>query len=148
MAWFDMKTSIPTMRASFLRGTQHVRSQGKGVDTASLPPPWQNATYFIQKYITCEGRFTVLFHYHFMLLSHLHHGHLINLPYFLLQSLKHMAISMHSSKYPETCITNNGLIKLLVMHALECENKTWLDLIAPLWQLEYLHKKKVMRRKG
>jgi hypothetical protein len=64
-----------------------------------------------------------------MLLSHLHHGQLLNIPYFLLESLKSMTGSVRHSKHPQTCITNHGLIKLLVIHALRKRNATWHELI-------------------
>jgi hypothetical protein len=129
--WFSKKASILAAKVNFLRGEEQVKEKGKGIDRTSLPPPWKDVSYFVQRYITCEGRFTIVFNYHFMLLSHLHHGKFLNIPYFLLESMKLMASSVHQSKHPQACVSNHGLIKLLVIHALEQKNGMWLEFITP-----------------
>jgi hypothetical protein len=64
-----------------------------------------------------------------MLLSHLHHLKLLNIPYFLLESLKLMANFVHQSKHPQTCVMNHDISKILVNHALEQQDRTWIEFI-------------------
>lgn len=59
----------------------------RGFDRTYLPYRWEDVALFIQKFITCEGHFRIIFNYHFQLLAHLRTGKLINLPYYLLNSL-------------------------------------------------------------
>lgn len=99
----------------FLEEGEEVRMRGWSIDRESLPHPWEDMDYFVQKYITYEGRFMVVYHYHFMLLCHLHQGQLLKMPYYLLQCLKVMVDSTHHSEYLDSCVTHHMLIKLLVI---------------------------------
>ena len=67
------------------------------------------------KYITCEGRSIIVFNYHFTLLNHLRHQ---KLPYFMLRNINDMDETFKMAAHPETCVTNHGLIKLIVLDAL------------------------------
>ena len=64
-----------------------------GVRRTSLLPPWNEVSLQIMKYITCEGRFSIVYAYHFRLLTELRHRidlpveKKLSIPYFLLQSL-------------------------------------------------------------
>ena len=49
-----------------------------GVRRTSLLPPWNEVSLQIMKYITCEGRFSIVYAYHFRLLTELRHQ--IDLP--------------------------------------------------------------------
>lgn len=73
----------------------------------------------------------MVFNYHFMLLSHLLLGELVNMPYFLLESLKNMAHFVQHSQLPHTCVTNHGLVKLLILHTLEQQSQNWVEFVAP-----------------
>jgi hypothetical protein len=44
-----------------------------GVRRASLQPFWSEVSLQIMKYITCEGRFSIVYGYHFRLLTELRH---------------------------------------------------------------------------
>ena len=68
--------------------------EGKnGVRRACLPYPSNEIRYHLIKYISCEGRYSVLYGYHFRLLKKLRFGaetpphHRLSIPHFLLQSL-------------------------------------------------------------
>jgi len=64
-----------------------------GVHRTSLLPLWSEVSLQIMKYITCEGRFSVVYGYHFRLLTKLRHQmdppaeDKLSIPYFLLQSM-------------------------------------------------------------
>jgi hypothetical protein len=63
----------------------------KGIPRSWLIHPWDKLAYLIQKFITCEGRFNIIYPYHIKMLQHLKGDCEINMPYFLLQSLSKMA---------------------------------------------------------
>ena len=64
-----------------------------GVRRASLPYPWNEVIYHLINYISCEGRYSVVYGYQFRLLEELRFGaetpphHKLIIPYFLRQSL-------------------------------------------------------------
>jgi len=45
-----------------------------GVRRASLPYPWNEISYHLIKYISCEGRYSVVYGYYFRLLEELRFG--------------------------------------------------------------------------
>ena len=83
-----------------------------------MPPPWNDVSYQIMKYITCEGRFNIIYGYHFRLLHQLRYGmdlpaiRKLSLPYFLLQSLIECSTKLNAG-IPDQ-LAHHGLIKLLV----------------------------------
>jgi len=83
-----------------------------------LPPLWSEVIYQIMKYITSEGRFNIIYGYHFRLLHELRYGmdlplaRKLNLPYFLLQSLIECGTKLNAGVLDQ--LAHHGLIKLLV----------------------------------
>lgn len=98
-------------------------------DIKSLPHPWEDISFFIRKFITCEGHFWIIFNYCFPLLAHLRIGRLINLPHYLLKSLQHMAKVVKEEKHPKAHVTNLALIKLIIMHSLHWQGSSCRALI-------------------
>jgi hypothetical protein len=76
--------------------------------------PWGKVPEFVKRYITCEGKYQVVYFFYFILLSHLRHQKIINIPYYLLHSLHNMAHFVKKSKNPKNCISNHRLIGLLI----------------------------------
>ena len=74
------------------------------------------------KYITFEGRFSIVYGYHFRLLCELRHGidspptQKVSIPYFLLQSLIECGTKLNEGTPDQ--LAHHGLIKLLVEDAL------------------------------
>ena len=74
------------------------------------------------KYITCEGRFSIVYGYHFRPLTELRHQmdlpaeDKLSIPYFLLQSMAECAIKLREGTPDQ--VAHHGLIKLLVEDAL------------------------------
>jgi len=63
----------------------------KRVPRSWLMHPWDEMVYIIQKFVTYEGRYSIVYLYHIKLLLHLKGQCVISLPYFLLQSLTKMS---------------------------------------------------------
>ena len=59
------------------------------------------------------------------MLSHMHHGILINMPYHLLRTLQNMAYYARRSINTQGSVINHGLINLLSFRALEHRNLSW-----------------------
>jgi hypothetical protein len=112
--WFSRKAHLPKAEQDFLVNDERVQTKGRGVDVNSLPAPWGKVTEFIKRYITCEGRYQVVYFSDFIILSHLRHQKLINMPYYILQSLHNMAQFVKRSKHPMNCLSNHRLIGLLI----------------------------------
>ena len=88
--------------------------------------PWDEVVYIIQKFITCEGRFRIVYLYHIKLLQHLKGECEINMPYFLLQSPSKMAKAVQRrAKDRMTSLFHCGLIKIIMKHELQKQNLTW-----------------------
>ena len=102
----------------------------RGIVLQSLPRPWNHVVVFLKKYITCEGRFQIVYNYEIPLLSHLRHRVLLNIPYYLLNDLYHMVGFVRVSKHPISSLTHHGLIKLIILRTLAQHNITWEQFIA------------------
>ena len=77
------------------------------------------------RYVSCDGRFSHLHYYHLWLLLALK-GFKINLPFYLLQSLKKMAHSVQTTiGNPDRSLFHHGLIKILIQHQLSLSCKSW-----------------------
>jgi len=86
-------------RKFFLEGEEPTKDKN-GVRRESLPYPWSEVGYQLIKYISCEGRYSVVYGYHFRILEELRfwvetppHQRL-NIPYLLLQSLIESSIKV------------------------------------------------------
>ena len=86
----------------------------KGIPVYYVKEEWTTLLLLVQKIFTCEGRFGVLYVYHAKVMMHFL-GDDINLPYFLLSSLKKMcAIVQRNPRNIEEHLYHHGLVKLLV----------------------------------
>jgi hypothetical protein len=98
----------------------------KGIPRSWLVHPWDELAYLIQKFITCEGRFNIIYLYHIKLLQHLRGDCEINLPYFLLQSLSKMARTVQKQdRNTGRSLYHCGLIKMIVKNELLKQNMNW-----------------------
>jgi hypothetical protein len=85
---------------------------------------------FLQKFLTCEGRYVITFLYHLRILLHFEGGPQIYFPHFLWMSLKKMVRGvMSTSKKPETSVYHHGMMKLLVVHELRKQDSIWKKLL-------------------
>jgi hypothetical protein len=66
-----------------------------------------------------------MFPCHARLLLHLKGNHLMNIPYFLLNSLKKMAEQVHKAKDFRGSLFHFGLVKILIKSALSHKQETW-----------------------
>jgi hypothetical protein len=80
----------------------------------------------IKKYFTCEGRFDKIHPHHIRLLMHFMRRILLNLPFFLHQSLREMEDNTRAkTDQPKRKISHVLLIKLLLVEELRRLGNNW-----------------------
>jgi hypothetical protein len=119
---FSRKHAIGDVQQSFFLAGERRVPKGRGVQLSSLPPPWPEVARFIKHYLTCEGRYQVVYQHDFLLLSHLRHDKRVNIPYFLLGCLKNMAYYCRRAKDPAQSLTHHRLVQLLINRGFEQQN--------------------------
>lgn len=93
--------------------------------------PWDEIVYIIEKFVTCEGHYSIVYLYHIKLLLHLKGQCVISLPYFLLQSLTKMSKTIQKQKCNEDkSLYHFGLVKILIEYELQRRGKTWKEFLA------------------
>jgi len=89
----------------------------------SLPYPWNEVSYQLIKYISCESRYSVVYGYHFRLHEELRFGaetpphQRLNIPYFLRQSLIDSSIKVQEGNSQQ--LARHGLIRILIEDSLQ-----------------------------
>jgi hypothetical protein len=97
----------------------------EGTSRSWLEPKWAQLLSILQRYLTCEGRYTIVFPCHARLLLHFKGNHLVNIPYFLLKSLKRMSEQVRKAKDFRGSLFHFGLVKILVKIALSHKQESW-----------------------
>jgi hypothetical protein len=120
--WFSRKHIILNAQQDFFLPGEQIEPKGRGVRLSSLPPPWPKVAKFVKHYLTCEGRYQVVYQYDFVLLSHLRHARLINIPYYLLGCLKNMSHYCKKAKNPTLSLTHHRLAQLLIQKGFSQQN--------------------------
>ena len=80
----------------------------------------------IQRYITCEGRFSTVYRYHMRFMQHVTSANKLYLPFFLLKSLEKMPARFRN--HPTSAGSNmfhHGLFNLLITKELGKIEKSW-----------------------
>ena len=97
----------------------------KGIPVTYVKEEWKTLLLLVQKFLTCEGRFGVFYVYHAKVMMHFL-GEDINLPYFLLSSLRKMcSIVQRNPRNIESHLYHHGLVKILVEEQLKENRDTW-----------------------
>jgi len=98
----------------------------KGIHVHALKEESANLLLVIQKFITCERCFGSMYMYHARLLMNFLDSQTLNLPYFLLLSLKKMSttVQKHIGNI-DPHLYHHGLIKILIEDQLKKNKDTW-----------------------
>ena len=96
-----------------------------GVARSWLKSPWDEIAYHVQKYVTCEGRFSFVFLYYIRILQHLNQEKLMDMPYYLLHNLKKISMQVRKNKNKERSMYHHGFIKMLVEYELNQREQSW-----------------------
>jgi hypothetical protein len=124
--WWKKEHVVTEFVNQFLLPDKQNPNWRKGVPHSWIRPEWHTALIVIHRYITCEGRFSLIYIYHIRLLMHLNGDYPLNLPYFLLKSLTKMSKRVQSlSSNAKSSLFHQVLIKTLVVSALREIQKPW-----------------------
>lgn len=90
-------------KKSVLEGEEEMEDKN-GVKRAIMSYPWNEISYHLIFYIPCEGRYGVVYGYHFRLLQELRFGvdtpqNRVSIPYFLLQLVIDMSIKVQGGNH-------------------------------------------------
>jgi hypothetical protein len=119
---FSRKHIIRDAQQNFFLPEEQVIFKGRGIQLSSLPPPWPGVTKFIKHYLTCEGRYQVVYQHELLLLSHLRHNRHVNIPYYLLGCLRNMVPYCRKAKEPILSLTHHCLCQLLINRGFQQQN--------------------------
>jgi hypothetical protein len=131
--WWKKEHVVMEFVNQFLLPEKHNPNWKKGVPHSWIRKEWHIALIIIHRYITCEGRFSLVYIYHIRLLMHINGDYPLNLPYFLLKSLSKMSKRVQS--HPATAkgsLFHQVLIKTLVVSSLKEVQRPWDWLIQSL----------------
>lgn len=87
-------------KKTFFQPNEHPVEDKNGIRRTSIPYLRDEVSYRIIKYISCEGRYNIVYGYHFRLLHELRYGmdlpapQKLSIPHFLLQSLIEFSIKL------------------------------------------------------
>jgi hypothetical protein len=119
---FSRKHIIRGAQQNFFLPREQIIFKGRGIQLSSLPPPWPGVTKFIKHYLTCEGRYQVVYQHELLLLSHLRHNRHVNIPYYLLGCLRNMVPYCRKEKEPTLSLTHHRLCQLLINRGFQQQN--------------------------
>jgi len=114
----DEKQIFQAAKKNFFQNNETFVEDKNGIRRASMQYPWNEVSYQIIKYISCEGRYNIVYGYHFRILHELRYGmdtpspQKLNIPYFFLQSLVESNTKFQAGNLKK--LTHHGLIKNLV----------------------------------
>jgi hypothetical protein len=120
--WFK-NSKVEEVPWSLLFTSRKVTSCDRGMPISALKPRWHDLLAIIKQFITCEGRFGLVFLYHlWLLMSFIDFP--LNMPYFLLRSLYKMAKHFKRQK-SDSSLFHHCLIKIIIVHQLKLNGDCW-----------------------
>jgi len=110
-----------TKRKFYLEGQEPTEDKN-GVRRDSLPYLWSEVGYQLMKCISYEGRYNVVYGYHFRMLEELRFGvetihQRLSIPYFLMRSL--IDSNNKVREWNSQKLAHHGLIRILIEDALQ-----------------------------
>ena len=125
-SWFKTTKATDIEFRSYLLPAHKETIRKRNFPITFLEPQWQTLLKAIFVYITCEGRYHRVLHYHFKLLNHFTGRVSINLPYFFHKTLTKMAkqVQAKPSKIASR-ISHQGLITLIIKELLKKRSVDW-----------------------
>jgi len=121
------KKEVPTdLCNKFLVADHQDPKWSKGIPNTWLKEEWKYTLPVVQKYISCEGRFSIVHCYLMRFLLHLNGSSIMNLPYYLLKSMTKMENKVQTHpKNVAYSLFHQGIIKVLVRKELDKPQTSW-----------------------
>ena len=124
--WFKRKTVKIGDFSKFLKPQYSMVDWKHGIPASWLKEDWHHVLNLVQRFITCEGRFSIAHLYQMRLLTHITGDDPLNLPFYLYNSLIKMSQRYQHQplSFPQY-VYHRGLIKMLVQFQLNKKTKSW-----------------------
>jgi hypothetical protein len=148
--WWKKNKLPANLSDQFLVPECHDLDWSQGILNKWLKVECQSVLAVVQKYITCEGRFSTIHCYHMRFLMHLNGNHEMNFPFYLLKRLTKMAKRIQSQpKTIHKILFHQGIIKILVIYALREVQVSCKQLLSSLISKNMVqkHKRQLLKRK-
>jgi hypothetical protein len=95
----------------------------KGMPISTLKPRWHDLLVIVKQFVTCEGRYGLVFLYHLRLLMNFM-GYPLNMPFYFLRSLYKMSKRFKREK-ADSILFHHVLIKLIIIYYLSLNGNNW-----------------------
>jgi hypothetical protein len=123
--WYKNFKVAPESWIPFLKAPSPLPDLRRGIARDALSSPWDEVVFHLQKFVTCEGRYNLVHHYHIRILLHLKGDKPLSMPYFLHRSLSKMAEFLRKKQNPETALYHRGLIMMIINEELNRLGISW-----------------------
>jgi hypothetical protein len=120
--WFK-NSKVDEVPWPLLFVSRKVTSCDKGMPISMLKPRWHDLLIMVKQFVTCEGRYGLVFLYHLRLLMNFM-GYPLNMPFYFQRSLYKMSKRFKREK-ADSSLFHHGLIRLIVVHHLNLHGDNW-----------------------
>jgi hypothetical protein len=120
--WFK-NSKVDEVSWPLLFISRKIVSCDKGMPISTLKPRWHDLLVIVKQFVTCEGRYGLVFLYHLRLLMNFM-GYPLNMPHYFLRSLYKMSKRFKREK-ADSSLFHHGLIKLIIVHHLSLHGDNW-----------------------
>jgi hypothetical protein len=124
--WFK-NSKVDEVPWLLLFTSRKIISCDKGMPVTALKSRWHDLLAIIKQFVTCEGRYGLVFLYHLRMLMNFIDFPL-NMPHYLLHSLYKMAKHYKREK-ADSSLFHHCLIKIIVVHHLSLSGDYWQDFL-------------------
>jgi hypothetical protein len=120
--WFK-NSKVDEVPWPLLFVSRKVVSCDKGMPISTLKPRWHDILVIVKQFVTCKGRYGLVFLYHLRLLMNFM-GYPLNMSHYFLRSLYKMSKRFKREK-ADSNLFHHGLIKLIIVHHLSLHHDNW-----------------------
>jgi hypothetical protein len=125
--WFK-NSKVEEVSRPLLFVSRKVTSCDRGMPISMLKPRWHDLLIMVKLFVTCEGRYGLVFLYHLRLLINFI-GYPLNMPFYFQRSLYKMSKRFKREK-SDSSLFHHGLIRLIIVHHLSLHGDSWQAFIA------------------
>jgi hypothetical protein len=108
--------------------SRKITSCDKGMPVTMLKQRWHDLLMIIKQFVTCEGRYGLVFLHHLRFLM-VFMGYQLNMPYYLHRSLFKMS-KKYKRNQADSSLFHYGLVKLIVVCHLSLHGDCWSNFVA------------------
>ena len=120
--WFK-NTNIEEVPWNLFMTSWKTSSCVKGIPIALLKPRWHSLLLILKHFVTCEGRYRLVFLYHIFLLMNFI-GFDLDMPFYLLMSPYKMS-KQYKQQSVDSSLFHHGSVKILLMHNFSTIGDNW-----------------------